>query len=126
MVSELGYFFPHPSRRLPSPLPSTTSRRLPSLTAGEIPPLPDPSTGRAAPRFPTFHAVYNELLEELTMKTETPAPTPTLYNAPPGGQAPSWEREGQKPSRSEVRFLRSIYYLMLRAPLEHMIIKTHE
>jgi hypothetical protein len=42
--------------------------------------------------FPTFHAVRNELLlEELTMVTEAPAPTPTsiLYIAPPGGQAPS-------------------------------------
>jgi hypothetical protein len=40
--------------------------------------------------FPTFHAVLNELLlEDLTMETETPAPVPTLYSAPPSAQAPS-------------------------------------
>jgi hypothetical protein len=39
--------------------------------------------------FPTFHVVRNELLlEELTMETETPAPAPALYNAPPDGQGP--------------------------------------
>jgi hypothetical protein len=40
--------------------------------------------------FPTFDVVRNELLlEELTMVTKAPAPAPTLYSAPPGGQAPS-------------------------------------
>jgi hypothetical protein len=44
---------------------------------------------RTAP-FSTFHAVRNELLlEELTMVIEAPTPAPTLYNAPPDGQAPS-------------------------------------
>jgi hypothetical protein len=50
--------------------------------------------------FPTFHAVRNELiLEELTMVTEAPAPTPAsiLYIAPPSGQAPSG---GASPSPS--------------------------
>jgi hypothetical protein len=37
--------------------------------------------------FPTFHAVRNDLLEELTMDTETTAPVPALYSAPPGGRA---------------------------------------
>jgi hypothetical protein len=36
--------------------------------------------------FPTFYVVRNELLlEELTLETEAPATTPTLYVAPPGG-----------------------------------------
>jgi hypothetical protein len=40
--------------------------------------------------FPTFHAVRNELiLEELTIVSKAAAPAPTLYSAPPGGQAPS-------------------------------------
>jgi hypothetical protein len=40
--------------------------------------------------FPTFHAVPNELLlEELTLVTEAPTLAPALYNAPPGGLAPS-------------------------------------
>jgi hypothetical protein len=39
--------------------------------------------------FPTFHAVWNELLEELTMAIEAPALTLALYNAPTGGQASS-------------------------------------
>jgi hypothetical protein len=43
--------------------------------------------------FPTFQVVRNELLlEELTMVTEAPAPALALYNAPPGGQAPSGGR----------------------------------
>jgi hypothetical protein len=50
--------------------------------------------------FPTFHAVRNELLlEELTMEVEAPAPTPTLYSAPPSGQVPSGGR-GASPSPS--------------------------
>lgn len=37
---------------------------------------------------PSFHVVRNELLlEELTLKTETPIPATTLYSAPSGGQA---------------------------------------
>jgi hypothetical protein len=40
--------------------------------------------------FPTFHVVPNELLlEELTLVTEAPTLAPALYNAPPGGLAPS-------------------------------------
>jgi hypothetical protein len=35
--------------------------------------------------FPTFHAVWNELLlEELTMTHEAPTPAPTLYSTTPG------------------------------------------
>ena len=50
--------------------------------------------------FPTSRAVRNELLlKELTMAIEAPAPAPTLYSAPPGGQASSG---GQAPSTSSI------------------------
>jgi hypothetical protein len=46
---------------------------------------------------PTFHDVRNELLlEDLTMETEAPAPT--LYSAPPCGQAPSGGQIPRLPS----------------------------
>jgi hypothetical protein len=47
--------------------------------------------------FPTFYNVHNELLEELTMETETPVPALALYSVPPGGQVPS---RGQAPRPS--------------------------
>jgi hypothetical protein len=49
--------------------------------------------------FPTFHVVRNELLLELTMTLEAPAPGPALYSAPPGGQAPS---RGHGPHTSSI------------------------
>jgi hypothetical protein len=44
--------------------------------------------------FPTFHAVRNELPEELTMTIEAPTPALALYSATPGAQASS---RGQAP-----------------------------
>jgi hypothetical protein len=42
--------------------------------------------------FPTFYAVRNELLEELTLETKAPAPASTLYSVPTGGEAASGAR----------------------------------
>lgn len=50
--------------------------------------------------FPTFHVVRNDLLlEGLTMVTKAPTAAPALYNAPPGGQAPSGGRPTGAPAR---------------------------
>jgi hypothetical protein len=49
--------------------------------------------------FPTFDVVRSQLLlEELTMVTKAPTPAPTLYSAPPGGQAPSVGQTPRPPS----------------------------